>query len=168
MFYLPPLVLAIGILLTKVSRQKYLILALYSLIAAIALANFVFYIYPYSRLRNETPLALALRLNPIWTDHTVIYYAEMNTDNQLVKYFNPSTRWKRLDTGNLREIEDYLEIADKNGEDVWIETTAIKALTQAQQNEWLQKFACDCVSYTLDNKAYYMRFERMLPDTSTN
>jgi hypothetical protein len=163
MFYLPPLILMIGIFLTKISSQKHLIWALYSLVVTIALANFIFYIYPYSKVRNETPLALALNLNSTWTDHTVVYYAEMNTDNQLVRYFNPSTKWKQLDINSLTEIESDLGNADKNGDTVWIETTAIKTLTREHKEAWLNKHTCDRGNYTLDNKAYYMLFKQVAP-----
>jgi hypothetical protein len=163
MFYLPPLILLIGIALAKIAPQERLTLALYSLVVTIALANFIFYIYPYSKVRSETPLALALNMNAAWTNRTVVYYAEMNTDNQLVRYFNPSTDWQRLDANNLSEVEKEFEDAGRNGEDIWIETTAIKALTQEHHDEWLHKHDCNCGRYSLDNKAYYMLFERLLP-----
>ncbi len=65
-------------------------------VIAVALANFLFLIYPFSHVEKFPPLAFALQMNREWPAGTVIYYGAPNSDQSLVRYFNPSTEWKLL------------------------------------------------------------------------
>jgi hypothetical protein len=161
MFFLPPLILIIGILFADLHPRRRIILALSPLVLAIALANFTFYIFPNYKVRAETPLALALDLHSVWTDRTVIYYAEMNTDNQLVQYFNPSTTWKQIQMKKPDEIERELERNGSYSNDIWVETTAVKTI--GFQPERLGDHSCDGDQMGLNTKAYNIMFQRLRP-----
>jgi hypothetical protein len=164
MYYLLPLLLLVAIFLFRTKWRSKAASAAYAFVFMVATANFTFYIYPYSQVRNETPLSLALSLNSVWTPRTVVYYSELNTDNQLVWYLNSSTTWRPLKIDTFRQLESDVASGDENGADVWVDNTAIKALQQDKiLGKWLSYHRCNCQAYGLNTKAYYINFERLVP-----
>ena len=97
LFYLPALVLLLGLALTALppiaSRRTYVV-ALF--VAAVSLANFLFLIYPFSHVEKYPPLVFASEMRREWPAGTVVYYAANNSDAALVRYFNPQTDWQLL------------------------------------------------------------------------
>jgi hypothetical protein len=119
-------------------------------VTAVALANFLFLIYPSTRVEKYPPLAFALQMNREWSAHTVIYYSATNSDAGLVRYFNPTTRWKMMDTPSL-------ELVDREVWDVWLETTAITQLESTPEGaRWLETHTRSVKE--LDDGAYKIRF----------
>jgi hypothetical protein len=97
LFYLPALVLLLGLALAAVRRvgvRRTYVVALF--VAAVSLANFLFLIYPFSHVEKFPPLAFALERSREWPKGTVVYFGATNSDASLVRYFNPQTEWRVL------------------------------------------------------------------------
>ena len=149
LFYLPGLILLLGLALSSFKDQLSHSSRLAAFVIAVALANFLFLIYPFSHVEKYPPLAFALQMNHEWPAGTVIYYGAVNSDEGLVRYFNPSTRWKLLNPKSL-EL--------KNGT-AWLETTAISQLTStAEGTRWLETHARKETLKELRDGAFEIRF----------
>jgi hypothetical protein len=164
-FYLPALILLLGLAVasirTKVSHPRR-IANLF--VAAIALANFLFLIYPSSRVEKYPPLAFALQLNRDWAAGTVIYYGAENSDEGLVRYFTPATEWKVLRTNSLASLENELANIGRRGGTAWLETTAIDNLNSTTEGaRWLDTHAIKESSKELNDSAYKIRFVQVRP-----
>jgi len=96
-FYLPGIIILLGLALSAVqttaSRGTF---GTAAFVVAVGLGNFLSLIYPYSHVEKYPPLAFALQMNHEWPRGTVIYYAAQNSDEVLVRYFTPETKWKLL------------------------------------------------------------------------
>ena len=67
LFYLPALILLVGVVLSPFEKRALVRrFRLAVLVAAVALANFLFLIYPYSHVQKYPPLAFALEMNREW------------------------------------------------------------------------------------------------------
>jgi hypothetical protein len=148
LFYFPVVIILIGSLgapFENFKQKRRWRLAL--LVASLSLYNFLFYIYPNSRVRENTPLALALQANQVWSGKTVIYHVpnaaafdSLDTNNRLVKYFNPTVAWKSLNFITLEEFESEIQAVNGNGGTVWLDASAIEKLTaNPQAAEWLAR-----------------------------
>jgi hypothetical protein len=153
LFYLPALIILLGIALTAippVRGRRTFATALF--VAAVGLANFLFLIYPFSHAEKYPPLEFALQMKQEWPPGTVVYYAAQNSDEALVRYFNPGTNWKLL-PAEFR--------VDQNA---WLETTAIDSLAKtAEGARWLQTHTRPESLRELNNGAYRVRFIQSLP-----
>lgn len=101
-------------------------------------------------------------MNHEWPTGTVIYYGAENSDEGLVRYFNPSTRWKRIDPKSLDLLD--IELADiySKGGSAWLETTAIRQLTSTVEGaRWLEAHARRETSKELVDGAHEIRFIRV-------
>jgi hypothetical protein len=162
LFYLPALILLFGVALSslenRVSVRRFRLAAL---VAAVALANFLFLIYPYSHVQKYPPLAFALQMNREWPTAMVIYYAAENSDAGLVRYFNPTTIWKRLPSSAL---DAELTAIYREGATVWLETTAIDQLRSAPGGaRWLDAHARKESLKELNDASYRIRFVQVTP-----
>ncbi|MBC7795415.1 MAG: hypothetical protein H7Z37_00920 [Pyrinomonadaceae bacterium] len=158
LFYVPALIIIIAVSVAKTETPQTSIrkwrLGLFC--AAMFCANFLFFIRPFSQVMDDTPLALTLKMRSVWNDKTVVIYDERNSDNQLVRYFNPETRWILLES--TRD----LKLAATNKQDVWLETTAIEKLNAAPEtSEWLKQNQSQESRVELVNKAYNLKFVRI-------
>lgn len=162
LFYLPGLILLLGLALTAFKDKASGSWGLAAFVVAPALANFLFLIYPFSHVEKYPPLAFALQMNHEWPTGTVIYYGAENSDEGLVRYFNPSTRWKRIDPKSLDLLD--IELADiySKGGSAWLETTAIRQLTSTVEGaRWLEAHARRETSKELVDGAHEIRFIRV-------
>ena len=149
LFYLPALILLFGLALSAFRNKASKSRALAAFVIAVAVANFLFLIYPFSRVEKYPPLAFALQMNHEWPPGTVIYYGAENSDEGLLRYFNPSTRWKLLDRNSL-------EVLDGTA---WLETTAIAQLASTPEGaRWLETHARKETLKELNDGAYEIRF----------
>lgn len=162
LFYLPAFIILFGLLTSSsgVLQKNIRHWRTALLVAVVALANFLFFIRPYSQVRPDTPLSLAFELNQRWSGKTVVYYDSLNSDNRLVRYFNPATVWKPLKAEmTADELAAELQSAARNGETVWLETTAIDRLESkpelAQQIAGISNAA---TRIELINRAYRLKF----------
>ncbi len=163
MFYLTPLIVLIGVWLTK-SNFLHLHRALAPIFTIIVvLSNFLFLILPYAKVRRETPLYMAKQMNTVWTQKSVIYFSSMDSDNNLVRYFNPETNWKQLgDTADEEILDSMLRENTVNGSDIWIEHSAYDNLQRKGLATWLAAHSIT-ETYKLTDPAYNMIFVRLTP-----
>ena len=149
LFYLPALILILGLALSafpQLSERRTYATALF--VIAVALANFLFLIYPSSHVENNPPLEFALRMKREWSPGTIIYYGAQNSDAELVRYFNPGTQWVLLKT-ELPTLRY----------DAWLETTAIDRLSANPEGaRWLDSHVRKDSLRALNNGAYRIRF----------
>ena len=169
-FYLPPLILLLAIVLAqhqvlRTYRRK-LVAAL--LVAAVAMSNFLFFIFPQSRTEKNQPLTLALEMNQSWTPGTVIYYASPSADNALFQYFNPSTRWERLKVVSDRTLEDQVSRIYKSGASVWIATSAFDRIQSSPDgSRWLSERTRPGHTRAIVNDAHRIIFVQIFPSGGT-
>jgi hypothetical protein len=153
LFYLPALIIMLGLALSAFpqmgSRRTY---ATALLVIAVGLANFLFLIYPFSHVEKYPPLEFALQMNREWSRGTFIYYAAPNSDQALVRYFNPGTHWQLLP-------DELPQVCES-----WLETTAIDRLAAtAEGSRWLQTHTRSGSLRELNNGAYRIRFVQVSP-----
>lgn len=166
MFCVPALIVMVGVFLVhrqpEVTRTRGLSLAFF--VAAMAISNFLFFIFPLSHSDKYPPLQFALKLNESWSAETVVYYRQPNADNQLVRYFNPSTTWRTLNAANASAPEDELNSAYQSGRNVWLETSAILQLESTSAGQvWLSQHArADCRK-ELSSDSYFMKYVQVFP-----
>jgi len=152
-FYLPGIIILLGLALSAVqttaSRGTF---GTAAFVVAVGLGNFLSLIYPYSHVEKYPPLAFALQMNHEWPRGTVIYYAAQNSDEVLVRYFTPETKWKLLQ-GDFPEDTG-----------AWLETTAIDRLSATPDGaRWLQTHTSPGSLRELNNGAYRIRFIKIGP-----
>lgn len=164
LFYFPAIIILIGILLAPFeSLKQKRRWRLAALVVAVGLYNFLFYIYPNSKVRENTPLALALRANQVWSDKTVVFHVPnaaafdlLDTNNRLVKYFNPPVVWKPLNFVTLEEFEAEIQAIKTGGGAVWLDASAIdKLAANPQTARWL---ADNSVQTELSVPAHRMKY----------
>jgi hypothetical protein len=165
-FYLPALILLAGIalaryeLLNTAARRQSAVM----LVAAVALSNFLFFIFPLSHPQKYPPLSLALEVERAWPPGTVIYYLAHSADSKLFKYFNPSTTWRELGAGAVGVREDELEEIYRNAGTAWVETSALDYLQSSPEGaKWLAEHIREGRCYELVNHAYRIRFIQLFP-----
>lgn len=169
LFYLPPLLMLLAAPLVSLhahsgARRSANRLALFVLV--LALFNFVAGIYPYSRVENNEPLALAFRLRRHWTPSTIVLYGMPTSDNELVRYFTPRVRWRQL-PANVTLIEQQAREIEGRAADVWIETTMIDSLRSTPGGQaWLDAHIADASSYKLVDSRYRIEFYKLGFDNS--
>ncbi len=162
-FYLPAFILTFGLVITgfRSERPRWITAAF---VVAVALANFLFLIYPFSHVEKYPPLAFALEMNREWAAGTVIYYGRKNSDEALVRYFNASTHWRLMGTTSREGLETEITKIEDNGGTVWLETTAIDQLTSTYEGtQWLERHS-DAESWReLADMAHRIRFVQVKP-----
>jgi hypothetical protein len=169
-FSLPAVIILAGVFLVnkrpEIVRTRTTTAALF--VAAMALANFLFFIFPLSHAEKYPPLDFARKLNESWSDKTVIYFAKSNADNQLVKYFNPDTTWLSLDSARPTILEDEIRSVYLSGGSVWLETTALDEIqTNAEGRQWLSSHAETRCRKELSAKGYSMTYQQIFPGDRT-
>jgi len=65
-------------------------------VALMALFNLTFAIIPYSRADANEAVAFAFSLKQHLESGTTVYFSDFNTDDWLVRYFNPQTTWRQV------------------------------------------------------------------------
>jgi hypothetical protein len=166
LFYFPALILFVGLVLApnvspEWSGRKYRAALL---VAVLAISNFLFLIYPYSRAQKYPPLALALEMNQTWAGQTVVYYAATNADNALFKYVNPSTQWKQIKTIELQVPESELQEIYSGGGTAWLEATAIDRISSTTEGtKWLSVHAREQTRRALNDPAFNIKFVQIFP-----
>src|SRR6266478_9356384 len=79
-FYLPALILLCGITLTRYETLGSPASRSYAamFVTAVALSNFLFFVFPLSHIEKNPALVLALEMTKTWPPATVIYYVNSN------------------------------------------------------------------------------------------
>lgn len=121
-FYLPPLSLALGLLIssyhntTRTSPTGVAALA----VATLAFFNLAFFIVPHMRTTANPLVAVARSMNHIWNEKTVIYYADRNEADTAFEYFNNQTDWRRFTPATQPGIDDEVQRTVSEGGQVWL------------------------------------------------
>ena len=166
LFYLPALIILLGLILDSYqqvmgSSRKYR-LAIF--VALFTITNFLMVIFPYTHVQKYPPLAFALEMNQVWPRNTVIYYGSANSDNNLVKYFNQGTNWKKLELEHAEQLEEELRNAQAAGVKTWLETSAIDQLAASPEGSaWLKQHIKPESQRALITKAHNIRFVQVSP-----
>ncbi|HKQ52758.1 MAG TPA: hypothetical protein VJT74_10340 [Pyrinomonadaceae bacterium] len=159
LFYLPALVLLLGSVIAPDHVRRYR-LALF--VALLAVANLTFTAYPYAQVRANPPLALALGLNKSWPTGTTIYFAQWNSDNELIRYFNPQTVWREVNRERLEQ-----EVAGAGGGGpAWMDTTLIDLYQSTPEGaRWLEAHTTRRPEHELVNDKFNLKFYEIRRDT---
>jgi hypothetical protein len=85
-----------------------------------------------------------------------VYYSDLNTDDWLVRYFNPQTTWRQV--ASPADIH----AGDEAG---WLDTTAIDRFSRSDP-AWFEKRTQHAEWRELVNARHRIRFVRLLPLTT--
>ena len=163
LFYLPAIILMPGSVLSAIQSSPNYVRRYRAAMFAIAvfLANLTFSQYPYTQVRANPPLALALRLNHVWPTGTVVYFTSPNTDASLVRYFNPGSVWVQITSGELTRQLDQLPRTPRGA---WLETTLVDQLEATPEGKaWLERHAILRSDCELVNQKFRIRFYQLKP-----
>lgn len=167
LFYLPAILLLIGTYLVQYEalpgyRHRYRAALL---VAAIAFSNLIFYILPLAQVKNYPPLALALKLNQAWPKGTIVYFASRNSDNSLVRYFNPSAVLVEV---NRETLESEMQGLQRDGKSLWMETSLIDLYQATPEGKrWLEAHTIRRPEYEFVDDKYRLQFYQLRPETFT-
>lgn len=161
LFYLPALVILAATLLATIEnspshmrRYRAALLA-----AAVFFSNLTLSQYPSAQVRANPPLQLALTMNRSWPAGTTVYFASSNSDNLMVKYFNPGSVWIEASPEVLMRDVSVLPPSGRSG---WLETTVIDQLeATAEGKAWLDAHTQVRPEYELMNRKYRIRFRQL-------
>jgi hypothetical protein len=81
-----------------------------------------------------------------------VYYADLNTDDWFVRYFNPQTKW--------RQVASPADVGAG-----WLDTTAIDQFSRSDP-AWFEKRTRHAEWRELVNAKHRIRFVRLLPATT--
>lgn len=123
LFCLPALIVMLAHLAQRFAGPRRGRLALFA--AVLALANLALYIYPYSHADYNQSLRFARRMQPMWSERTVVYYRVFTVNNWFIKYFNPETTWQGIaPQESAAAVADSAAREIESGKDVWLDGTA--------------------------------------------
>jgi hypothetical protein len=165
LFYLPPLIVLAGTFLAPIETGEHHIhryrAALFA--AVIFVANLTFSAYPYAQVRANPPLGLALRMNGVWHPGTIVYFASANSDNGLMRYFNPSTVWIEA---TPEVITTQIANLPASGRSAWLDTTLIDRFQATPDGQlWLNLHTIRRPETELVSKKYRLQFLQLKPET---
>ena len=163
LFYLPAIMLLVGVALAAIESSPHHVrryrAALF--VAVVFLANLTFSQYPYAQTRANPPLELALKLNQVWPIGTTIYLAAPNSDDSLIRYFNPGTVWVQVTPA---EIAGDMEKLPPSARSAWLDTTLVDQFEgTAEGRSWLATHAIPRSDCELVNKKFRIRFYQLKP-----
>src|SRR6185437_7143349 len=165
LFYLPAIMLLVGVALTAIESspdhvRRYRA-ALF--VGVVFLANLTFSQYPYTQTRANPPLELALKLNQVWPIGTTIYLAAPNSDDSLIRYFNPGTVWVQVTPA---EIARDMEKLPPSARAAWLDTTLVDQFEGTPEGKaWLATHAMRRSDCELVNKKFRIRFYQLKPSS---
>jgi len=165
LFYLPPIILLAGALFSLCESlpnhvRRYRAAALTALVFA---ANLTFSAYPYALVRANPPTALALKMNSIWKPGTIVYFAARNSDNALVRYFNPAVTWYEAKPETL---DTQIRQTGASANPLWLDTTLIDLYEATPEGQrWLEVHTVCPTESELVNRKYKIKFCEIQPAT---
>jgi hypothetical protein len=164
LFYLPAIIVLVGTFLAPdeaaanhVRRYRAAVF-----VALVMAANLTYSAYPYALVQANPPLALAMSLNKDWPQGTIIYFAMWNSDNSLVRYFNPQTVWREVTPETL---EKEMRESQSSGS-MWMDTTMIDVYQSTPEGRtWLETHTVRRPEYELVNSKFKLQFYQIRPDS---
>ena len=163
MFYLPAIILFLGILLSDQQRKRSYTIAV--LAGVVFLWNLAFSALPDANPRVNPPLQFAEKMNSEFGVGDTVYYATFNTDDWMIRYFNPQTVWKNVEMDQLASLEEELESLYRDNTGAWLDTTAVDQFESAggYYQEWLDQHTQPGARYELIKPGYRIRFLKLVP-----
>ena len=164
LFYLPALIVLVGLFAwNRYAHGDYQPgYRLAALTIAMALANFLFFIFPYSHMEKFPPTRFALEMNDQMRGRAIVYYEVENSDNNLVRYFAPATNWIQLK--EPEKLMGELRTLYSEGWTVWVETTAIDRLKSTPEGvEWLKAHEKPDSRRAVEDKGFRIEFVELVP-----
>jgi len=164
LFYLPALIILMGLFAwARYPQNGYQpAYRLATLAIAVALANFLFFIFPYSHAEKFLPTRFALQMKDQWRARTIVFYGLENADNNLVRYFAPSTLWIQLK--EPEELMSDLRNFYSDGWTVWLDATAIERLNSTRAgSQWLKGHEKPDSRRALDESGFRFEFVEVVP-----
>jgi hypothetical protein len=135
-----------------------------AVVAAVALSNFLFFIYPLSHLEKNPAVAMAHGMGGKWTAGTVVFYARPNSDNELFRYFNPATDWRRFDAAPGGSFEETLREVYRQGGAAWLDASALDEMRSSPEgSRWLVEHSAGGRRAELVGGGYRIIFVQILP-----
>lgn len=168
LFYLPALILFLGTLLAAIeSSPHHLRRYRAALLATVfSFSNLTFSQYPYAQMHANPPMQLALTLNHAWPPGTTVYFASSNSDNLLLRYFNPGSVWVEASPDVI--VRD-VSVLPPSGRSGWIETTLIDQFeATAEGKAWLDAHTLVRSGYELVNRKHRIRFRQLNAQSFSN
>src|SRR5262249_23953988 len=107
------------------------------------------------------PTRFAMEMNSQWRDRTIVCYAIENSDNNLIRYFSPTTTWMQLKQENAAND---LKSLYSEGWTVWLETTAMDRVNSTPEGAaWLKAHEKPNSRHALEDKGFRIEFVQVLP-----
>jgi hypothetical protein len=134
-FYLPPLFLALALLLSsyhETTRTPSAGVAALA-VATLGLFNLAFFIAPHMRTTANPLVATARSMNHMWNGKTVIYFADSNEGDTTFEYFNNQTEWRRFNRAAQSDFDDEIQRVFNRGGQVWLN----KGASELVDSGWL-------------------------------
>jgi hypothetical protein len=169
MFYLPALIFLLGAALVRydllrTARRRSCVAAF---VAAMAVSNFLFFIYPLSHVEKNPPVAMALGMGGTWTAGTVVFYARPNSDNELFHYFNPATDWRKFDPDPAGSFEEELRLIYERGGTAWVDASALDRMQSTPEGtRWLAEHGAGGRRAELVGGGYRIIFVQIVPSAA--
>jgi hypothetical protein len=165
LFYLPAIILLVGTFLAPYEAAQNHVrryrAALF--VALLAVVNLTFSAYPYAQVQANPPLALAFSMNKAWPQGTIVYLTTWNSDNLLVRYFNPKTVWKEA---NQETFEREIQNPPTGGASIWMDTTLIDLYQSTPEGRrWLETHTIRRPEYELVNSKFRLQFYEIKLDS---
>lgn len=163
LFYLPAILLLVGTYLEQYEarsahKRRYRAALL---VSAIAVSNLTFYILPLAQVKNYPPLAVALRMNQAWSQGTIVYFASRNSDNSLVRYFNPKAVWVEV---KPETMETQMQALQNSGNSLWMETSLLDLYQATPEGKrWLETHTIRRPEYEFIDDKYRLQFYQIRP-----
>jgi hypothetical protein len=166
LFYLPALIILLGVALTRYAllgspgRRRFAAL----FVAAMAASNFLFFIYPLSHVEKNPAVAMAVGMSEAWPPGTVIFYASQNADNELFRYFNTATVWRKLDSAPAVPPEEELSGIYRRGGAAWLDVSALDRMHSSPEGSlWLAEHSTGGRRAELLKGGFRIIFVQILP-----
>jgi len=109
-------------------------------VAAVAVWNFCLFIYPGAQKDANPVLVAADQLHARLRQDAMVYHSVLTTDDWLILYENPQTRWMGLSRFEPEKLEHDVTQAAAQGRDVWLDGSAVAMVDRAiGGTEWLKR-----------------------------
>jgi hypothetical protein len=166
LFYLPALIFLLGAALARYDqlgspgRRRFAAL----FVAAMFTSNFLFFIYPLSHVEKNPAVEMAVGMSQTWPPGTVIFYERPNADNELFRYFNPATEWRKLDAAPEGLPEEELSGIYGRGGAAWLDASALDRMRSSPEgSRWLAEHGTGGRRAELVKGGYRIIFVQVLP-----
>lgn len=165
LFYLPAIIVLAGTFLApyEAARNHVRRFRAALFVALVMVVNLTFSAYPYAQVRANPPLALALSMNKAWPQGTIVYLTTWNSDNLLVRYFNPKTVWREV---NQETFEREIQNSQPSGASIWMDTTLVDLYQSTPEGRrWLETHTIRRPEYELVNSKFRLQFYEIKRDS---